>query len=218
MGVNRKPVTGVCETVEEFLRTHHLDPSVRESREILASMLEGGEVSCPLELRGDDISVNEQCEWDKKKAFINLYKHKISFEEVSKLYSTQPPPGYEVLYDDPTDTGTEEGSFWGFDIRDWVVAKIGAQGCIIIQVDRSHTVSGRVRLISARPVPQKAALDAIRDHELNSSVSVTARVIFNSFGGGSVSVAGRGAKSGLFRKIQAYENIRYLTAVAKKAF
>jgi uncharacterized DUF497 family protein len=181
-------------------------------------MLDSSEVQCPLDLKGDDVSVNGQCEWDKKKAFINQYKHNVSFEEVSKLYSDPPPLGYAVLYDDPDDTGTEEGSFWGFDIRGWVVAKIGSRGCIIIQVDRSHTKSKRVRLISARPVSQKAALDAIHDHELNSSVSVTARVIFNSFGKASGSVEGQEIRDGLFRKIQAYENIRYLTSVMDKAF
>jgi uncharacterized DUF497 family protein len=213
LGSGKKPLSSVYPTVNEFLLAHHLDPKMEESRAALASMIEDGEAIPPLELQGNGVSSNGQCEWDKTKAFINQYKHGVSFEEVSLLYSERPPLGFKVIYDDPTDKGTGLGSVWGFDIRDWVVAKIGKRGCILVKVDREHTFSGRVRLISARPVSEKVALKAIQDHELNSSVSVTARVIFNSFGREYATSMGQMVRDELFSRIQAYENIRYLSSI-----
>jgi uncharacterized DUF497 family protein len=209
----RKPLPSFYETVDEFLLAHHMDPNLEESRAVLADMIEKKEVPPPAEISGEGVSLNGQCEWDETKAYINLYKHGVSFEEVSLLFSEVPPLGFEVLYDDPTDTGTGLGSIWGYDIRDWVVAKIGRRGCILVKVDREHTKSGRVRLISARPVSQKVAFRAIQDHELNSSVSVTARVIFNSFGREFNTVMGQPVRDELFSKIQAYENVRYLSSI-----
>jgi hypothetical protein len=99
-----------------------------------------------------------------------------------------------------------------------VVAKAGLDGCVLIQVDRSPIVPGRVRVVSVRKVPEKAVSDAIHAHELNSSVSVAARVIFNSYGRASTAKPGDEVRDGMFRKIQAYENIRYLSSIMGKVF
>jgi hypothetical protein len=71
-------------------------------------------------------------------------------------------------------------SAWGLDVRDYVAAKIGRKGCGIIQVSPDNTSSGRVRLISARPVSHKAAMDAIKDRQLNSSVNVIDRILLDA--------------------------------------
>jgi hypothetical protein len=83
-----------------------LDPDSRESYVLLADLLEEDSANCPVELQGDGVSSNGKCEWDKKKAFINLYKHEVSFEDVSRLYSPNPPAGYEVLFEDPDGSGS----------------------------------------------------------------------------------------------------------------
>jgi uncharacterized DUF497 family protein len=208
----------VCGTVNELLSVYRLNPGKQESKEFLANMLERDGVPCPQELRGDGVSSNGRCEWDRKKAFISQYKHGLPFEEVSQVYSSPPIPGYGVLYDDPTDTGTEEGIVWGHYVRNKVVATIGSDRCVLVEVDRTPTVSGRVRIVSVCTVPQKAVSDAINDHKLNSSVSVAARVIFNSFGRASSADPDDEVRARMFRKIQAYENIRYMVSIMGKAF
>jgi uncharacterized DUF497 family protein len=211
-----KRLTRVCETVDELLSVYRLNPGEQGGYEILADMLERDEVPCPQELQGNAVSVNGKCEWDKKRAFICQYKYGLSFEEVSLVYSSPPPLGYEVVYDDPTDTGTEKGIVWGHWVRDAVVAKIDSNRCVLIQVNRSPTESGRVRIVSVCTVPQKAVSGAIHDHKLNHSVSVAARVIFNSFGNAANAEPGDVSRESMFRKIQAYENIRYLTSILDK--
>jgi uncharacterized DUF497 family protein len=134
--------------------------------------LEEGSVNCPLELQGDAVSDNGRCEWDKKKAFINLHKHGISFDVVSLLYSPVPPSGYEVLFSDPDGSGAVGESVWGLDVRDFVVAKIGRKGCVLIRVSPDTILRGSVRLISARPVSQRVAMEVIQEREIKSSVEI----------------------------------------------
>jgi uncharacterized DUF497 family protein len=207
-----KRVRRPFETVEESMRFWGCEPT-REGFMTYIALLESGDISPPLGLRGDEVSPDGECEWDKKKAFINLHKHGVSFRDISPLFSEKPPPGFWVLYDDPNDDGDGLESVWGHDIRDKVVAAINGQGYYLIKVDRDHVHSGRVRLISVWKVSKKVVDDAIRAHEINSSVSVLARVILGSFGR---SVTDQAVLVEMNRRVQAYENIRYLTASTKR--
>jgi hypothetical protein len=196
------------ETVEESMRAHYLDPSRQKDLRVYASELEAGNFAKPKELAEDAVSANGKCEWDKKKAFINRYKHGISFESVSLAFSDPPPKGFEILYDDPNDDGTGLVSFWGVDIRDSVIARIGGKGCALVKVDREHTHSRRVRIITAYPLRERAVMEAIKAHELNSSVSVLARSVVGSRRGLSASI-----RAAVDLKVKEYENIRRLTSL-----
>jgi uncharacterized DUF497 family protein len=201
------------QTVEESMLFYDLDPSSKYWRKKYALSLESGDFGVPQELEGDAVSDNNQCEWDKKKAFINLYKHGVSFEDASLLFEETPPPGYEVVHDDPTDEGIGLESFWGIDVRDKMVARLGGKRYVIVKVDREHVDSGRVRLISVWKVPEKAVLKALKDHNLNSAVSVVLRV--------EASVLRRHVSASrnpeilaeVDRRIKAYENVRYLSSI-----
>jgi hypothetical protein len=201
------------QTVEEAMRFYALDPHSKRRRKQYATGLESGDFVVPQELRGDEVSVNGQCEWDKKKAFINLHKHGVSFEDASLVFEESPPPGYGILYDDPQDNGFGLESFWGIDIRDKVVARFGGKGCVIVKVDREHVSSGRVRLISAHLVSEKDVVRAIRDHEINSSVSVVLRVEADTLGRYLGVSKTPEIEAEVKRRIQAYENIRYLSSI-----
>jgi uncharacterized DUF497 family protein len=188
-----------------------MDPGSKASRKRYAASLESGDFVPPQELRGDAVSANGKCKWDKKKAFINLYKHGVSFEEASLVFGGKHLPGYEVLYDDPTDDGSGLEGFWGVDIRDKMVARLGGSGCVIIKVDREHVRSNRVRLISVQKVSEKDVMRAIQAHEINSSVSVTLRVEAATVGRYLRPSSVVQAK--VEQIVQAYENIRYLSSV-----
>jgi uncharacterized DUF497 family protein len=175
--------------------------------------LESANIVPPQELRGDAVSANGQCEWDRKKAFINLYKHGVSFEEVSLVFSEKPPSGYGILYDDPTDDGTGLESFWGIDIRDKVVARLGGKGCVIVKIDREHVRSGRVRLISVKKASEKEVMKAIRAHEINSSVSVLLRVETALLRRHISATKHPEIVAEVKRRIRAYENIRYMSSI-----
>jgi uncharacterized DUF497 family protein len=203
------------DTVEESMRFYLKDPNDKRALKIYASDLEAGDVGCPAELKGDAVSHNGQCEWDKKKAFINLYKHGVDFETASLAYSDDPPSGYGVIYDDPSDDGTGFESFWGIDIRDRVIARLGGNGYVMIKVDRDHVKSGRVRLISVQRVSEKEVLKAIQAHEINSSVSVLARVAVASYPRKPSTFRNPLIRAEIDRRIQAYENVRYLSSIAK---
>jgi uncharacterized DUF497 family protein len=199
----------VFDTVEESMRYYGFEDT-RKGLGGYAGDLESGDVSCPGELRGDAVSQNGQCEWSKKKAFINEYKHGVSFEVASWLYSENPPPGYRILYDDPADNGEGLESLWGIDIRDTVVARLGGIGCFLVKVDREHVHSGRIRLISVRKVSEKAVVEAIKKHETNSSVSVLARVVVGTLGKKYITSSESPVLEEMNRRVLAYENVRYL--------
>lgn len=210
----RKKLPVVYETVEEAMRADGRDPENRLEWNQYVIDLADGCVPVPQELRGDAVSSNGQCEWDKKKAFVNLYKHKVSFEDASKVFEPSLPPGYGIIYDDPLDDGTGLTSPWGLDIRNKVLARMPGGACYIILVDREHVQSGRVRLISVRRVSEQVVLEAIKAHETDSSVSVMARVVFWDFAERTPS----SRKTPEFYQavkssIQAYENIRYLSSI-----
>jgi hypothetical protein len=78
------------ETVRDYLIRKRLDPDSRESYVLLAGLLEEGLASCPVELQGD---------------------------AVSRLYSPNPPAGYEVLFEDSDGSGSGGESAWGIDVR-----------------------------------------------------------------------------------------------------
>jgi uncharacterized DUF497 family protein len=198
------------DTVEESMRGHYMDPDDKREVKEYADALLAGDIASPLELRGDTISQNGACEWDKKKAFINKYKHGVTFEQASLAFSENPPPGYGVLYDDPNDDGTGFEAPWGIDIRDQVVARLGGSGCVMVKVDRDNVKSGRVRLISVRWVSEKEVMKAIQEHEINSSVSVLARAAVASHPYRSRAFKNKAIRSEVNRRIQVYENIRYL--------
>jgi uncharacterized DUF497 family protein len=211
-----KRVRRPLETVEESMRAHYRDPSDKRDLKAYASELEAGDITPPLELQGDEVSLNGQCEWDKKKAFINLYKHGIGFETASLVYSPSPPSGYEIIYDDPTDDGTGFESFWGIDIRDKVLARLGGNGCVMIKVDRDYVNSKRIRLVSVQRVSEREVLKAIREHEVNSSVSVMVRVAVASHPRKPALFKNPLIKADINRRIQAYENIRYMASIMKR--
>jgi hypothetical protein len=118
------PRPAMFQTVEESMIAHGMNPKSRRGLREFISELESANIVPPQELRGDEVSDNGQCEWDKKKAFINLHKHGVSFEEASQIFEETLPHGYGVLYDDPTDNGTGLESFWGVDIRDKVLGRL----------------------------------------------------------------------------------------------
>jgi hypothetical protein len=201
------------QTVEESMRAHYKDPESKWDRKRFADDLEAGNVVPPQELRGDAVSNNGQCEWDKKKAFINLYKHGVSFEDASRAFEPASPPGYGIIYDDPTDDGTGLESFWGVDIRDKVLVRLPGGACYMIKVDREHVHSGRVRLISVQRVSEREVLRALQAHEVNSSVSVLARVAFASVASSPSNRRSPVIRADINRRIKAYENVRHLSSI-----
>jgi hypothetical protein len=219
MGSEKQQWPSKFQTVEEAMSADGYNSKSRLEFNQYVGDLEDGTATVPQELRGDVVSDNGQCEWDKKKAFVNLHKHKISFEEASKVFEPSLPYGYGILYDDPSDDGTGLNSPWGLDIRDKVLARMPNGACYIIKVDREHVHSGRVRLVSVRPVSEKVVLEAIKAHETNSSVSVIARAVFGDFAE-RVSPSRKTPEFyvAIRSSLQSYENIRYLSDVTKKAF
>jgi uncharacterized DUF497 family protein len=206
------------QTVEEEMVYYSLDPNSNYWRKRFAENLESGEVGVPQELLGDDVSANGKCEWDKKKAFINRYKHGVSFDEASLVFAERPPAGYEVLFDDPHDKGSGLDSFWGIDIRDKMVVRLGGKACAIIKVDRNHVNSKRVRLISVQRVSEKEVMKALQAHSVNSSVSVVLRIEAAMLRRHLVVSENPEIAAEVKRRIQAYENIRYLSSIMDKVF
>jgi uncharacterized DUF497 family protein len=190
-----------------------MDPNDRGDRKKYVLELASGDIAPPEELRGDAVSANGQCEWDKKKAFINRYKHGVTFEEASVAFEDSLAPGYGIIYDDPTDNGSGLDSFWSVDIRDKVIARLPGGACYMIKAGREHVNSRRVRLISVQRVSEKEVMKAIKEHEINSSVSVLARVAFASVGWSPSNRRNPLVRADINRRIQAYENIRYLSSI-----
>ena len=129
--------------VEQVL--DHLRLSGCNDREQYAEMLDSGQTDVvPLELCGVEVSHNGLCDWDKKKAFINEHKHKISFEVVSKVFEDPPPRGFQIV-----DDGWNSYDWNAGMDREYVLAKIASNLYLVI---RTQGVGSLIRLISARLV------------------------------------------------------------------
>jgi hypothetical protein len=161
-------------TIEESMADYGLDPRDKIDLAEYARMLRDGELmfGVPEELQGDAVSGNGLCEWSCKKAFANKVFHDVSFETVSKLFEGE-RPGYRVLFGDIDSQGSWRASSWGEDVRDFIVARIGGNSFYVVKVDREHTVSGRVRLVTAFRLKSEDVLRLMRGRDgILSSVDV----------------------------------------------
>jgi uncharacterized DUF497 family protein len=152
-----------------------LDSSRREDLVSYAGYLKGGDVPgkfFPDELKG--MGGNDVCEWEKKKAFENLHLHGISFESVSSLFRDPLPSGYRILFDgvDPSGSGQERS--WGRDERSFVVAMSPSGKLYVAEVDREHTNSRKVRLITAYVITEQKAAQLAQDEDVWSGVDIFA--------------------------------------------
>jgi len=113
-----------------------------------ADLLDTQQKNIPVadELVGIQVSLNGICDWDRKKAFVNLYKHGADFEEISLLFDEPLPDGW-ILIDDFVDVGSEGEN-------DRVYGFIPPSLFLVIKTQND---GGLVRLISARGTT-KAAL------------------------------------------------------------
>jgi hypothetical protein len=179
-------------TIEESMEAHDLNPHNKGDVAEYARMLLSGELvhgGVPEDLRGDAVSLNSLCEWDRKKAFANKAFHDVSFETVSKLFEGN-RPGFQVLFGDIDAQGSGKTSLWGKDVRDFVVAKIGGDNFYVVKVDREHTVSGRIRLVTAFRLKKDVVLRLLKDrggvlssrdvHLLVSRARVRSSLVFAS--------------------------------------
>jgi hypothetical protein len=196
------------QTVEESMRYYCMDPSSKYWRKEFAFGLLAGDFVVPQELRGDEVSRNGTCEWHKIKAFTNLYRHGVSFEEASLAFDRSLHPGYGVVYADLSDDGDGLIPFWGVDIRDKVIARLPGGNCFMVKIDQEYISSGRARLLSAQWASEKAVLKALEAHEKDPFVSVLARVAFASVGWSLSNRRNRRVRANIHRRIQDYERLR----------
>ena len=145
--------------LQEVLIQLRLEGSYADQCKQYAEMLDSGEVTLLAdELKGDEVSKNKCCEWDRKKAFINEHKHGVSFEFISRLFEIPIPEGHFMFADRP-----DSGSYGE---NDRVIAKIGKDRYVVIKIDKSSSVT---RLISAYVVTRKQFERELSQHLIRSS-------------------------------------------------
>ena len=102
----------------------------------------------PDELKGLEISRNNKCEWFKKKNFINIYKHGITFQSVSNYFDDDKPGKFFESPEHPAGGDGLDKKYY-VDSRSWLVINMD-HSYVLVLVDKSLTKSGLVHLISAR--------------------------------------------------------------------
>jgi hypothetical protein len=163
-----------------MMRWVGLSPSNRSHLKEFARKISADEIPVPDDWNRLVVSSNGRCEWFFVKDFINRQIHGMSFERISLLFGADPPAGDGVMFTDVKSTGDGGERSWGFDFRERVVARVGGNHYFVIRVDSEYVKSGRIHLISAFPVSRKVVMDAVRDHAVDSSVSLMERVIVGS--------------------------------------
>ena len=110
-----------------------------------ADLLDSRQGGVPIadELVGDQVSGTELCVWDRKKAFINKYKHGVSFEVVSRAFEEPPPPGYDLVDREANSKGREGTK---------VYMRISSDRYVVIVIEREGS---KIRIISAKKYNRK---------------------------------------------------------------
>jgi uncharacterized DUF497 family protein len=173
--------------IAESMGQYGLRRDNREDCRRYAILLEEGRVKpLPQDLAGLQVSRNRKCQWFKKKAFINQWKHQISFERVSHLFEDPLPPGFEIVYVEEDPAGDEKQYEYYQDYRDRMLVKIDPKHYVVVKVDMEHTTSGLVHLVSARYANTAAVQDALRKRSISGSVQrfrdILGREDFDYFG------------------------------------
>ena len=134
-----------------------------------AELLDSGQKNVPVadELVGDAYSSNGKCVWHKKKAFINQYKHGVSFELISRVFEDPLPDGYRILDEVPDTTSAED--------RDRVLAVIPPNHYVVVKLDVKGNL---VRLITAQNVDHRMAKRFMNQGLVQSSKSVIRSILF----------------------------------------
>ena len=130
--------------------------------EAYALLLDSGQKGVPVadELVGDEISSNGLCVWDRKKAFINNYKHKVSFRVISRVFENPPPPGCEIVNEEANTLGRQGNK---------VYVKISASKYVVITIENA---GAEIRLVSAWKAVRKQAYSGLEIMEEPTSKSL----------------------------------------------
>jgi uncharacterized DUF497 family protein len=157
--------------IRETKESLGLDPDSRSDHGVFVEMLDSGKVaSLPDELVGLAVSRNKRCQWYKKKAYINRWKHQVSFEFISRLFEDPPPSGFEVLYEEYDQRSTGMIGENADDERERLLVRIDPRHYVVVKIGQDFTRSGLVHLISARLANTKEVEAALRAREVNGSV------------------------------------------------
>ena len=116
------------------------------------------------ELLGDQKSKNGLCIWDRKKAFINKYKHGVKFETISRAFEVPPPSGCE-LFNSEANSNSREG--------EEVYLRVAPFRYIAIVVKVEGSL---IRIISARKTSAK-----VRKSSVAPEYATMSEKLFSSF-------------------------------------
>jgi uncharacterized DUF497 family protein len=155
-----------------------LNPDNRQDHSVFVDMLDKDRVHpLPDELDGIQYSRNGKCQWYKKKAYVNRWKHGVSFEQVSRLFEDPLPSGYSILYEewDPHSTGVSFGNY--DDDRDRLIARIDPRHYVVVKVDPGSVRSGMVHILSARYADPKLIEKALSNRYAGGSSEVFQSVL-----------------------------------------
>jgi hypothetical protein len=102
--------------IRETARSLGLDLENRSEHDSFVDMLDRGKVDpLPDELVGVAVSRNGLCQWYKKKAYINQWKHHVSFEQASRLFEDPLPEGCAIYYEEYDPRRHNEKDMIGYD-------------------------------------------------------------------------------------------------------